>query len=92
MEITIPPKPTSYLNFSFSALLSIGTLFLELTFVDGLWRGTTTLNEEVRTFTLIPNILIYPLHSIYSLLFVSTIDAIGEQDLDAIQIGVVIWS
>lgn len=91
VEVFIPPKPVSYLNFSFSALLSIGTLFFDLIFIDGLWRGTTTLNDEVRTFTLIPNIVIYPLHSTYALLFTSTIDAIGEQDLDAIRVGVVIW-
>ena len=91
--IELPDLPETTENFSFYATTELGTLNLTFTFVEGAWQITSKLGEdgELRTYTLLPNIMLNSLAEDYSLYFTSEKESIGFEDLSLVEMELVIW-
>jgi len=92
-DVSIPLVTPGLENFQFSAILRIGVLTVNFYWIEGKWKITTWLDNPlfVKTYTLYPNMVLNPLDSDYSLLFLSDKDEIGLYDLDNISMKVLEW-
>lgn len=91
--ITIPDIPEDTENLAFYTVSSLGTLNLTFTFNEDLWHITAKMGEDgdLRSYTLIPNIILNPLAEDYSLYFSTDKDYIGLDDLSLAKMELVIW-
>lgn len=91
--IELPEVGEEIESFSFYAVTSLGSLNLTFVFTEGAWQITSKLGEdgELRTYTLIPNIILNPLAEDYSLYFVSERESVGLSDLAFVEMDFVVW-
>ena len=92
-NIDIPPISETVASFTFYARISLGTLYFSLNFWENQWYGTVRLGleGELRTFTLIPNIVIFNNYEEYALVFVSEADHIALNGLGETELKVLLW-
>ena len=98
-SMTIVPIPTFPVseeagpieNFTFSTVFPFGTIFFSFVYINSVWNITTELNSEVITYTLLPNMLLNPSATIFSLTFVSPLDPVGLDGIYNTQLVVTTW-
>lgn len=92
-NIEIPTVPDGTEHFSFYAITQIGNIQFTFIYVEGIWRLTSKLGEsgELRTYTLIPRLLLNPLAEDYSLFFYTLKDTLLPGDINQISMELVEW-
>jgi len=91
--IDIPSIPDGTEHFTFYAITQIGNIQFSFIYVEGIWRVTSRLGEEgeLRTYTLIPRLLLNPLAEDYSLFFYTLKDTLTIKDINQVEMELVEW-
>jgi len=90
VPMPVPSSADPVENFSYSVVLPIGTIYFTYTYIDSLWHITTKLVNTV-SYVLTPNILLNPLATDFSLMYLSEHESVSLDGITSTELVIIIW-